>query len=87
MVCERLEVLDDGREMELVARATETSETHALETVVGLEMGEAHFDPLSLIAGFFELGRTLEGARIVASVFVYVARHFARRDVRTALRL
>src|SRR4029079_11401526 len=73
--------------MELVARPAETSKTHALETVVGLEMGKAHLDPLSLITGFFELGRALERACIVASVFVYVACHFAHRHVWTALRL
>lgn len=73
--------------MEFVARAAETSETHALEAVVGLEVGKAHLDPFSLITGFFELGRVLERARIVASIFVYVACHFAHRHVRTALRL
>src|SRR5688572_21833087 len=73
--------------MEFVAGAAETSETHALETVVGLEVGKAHLDSFSLITGFFELGRVLERARIVASIFVYVACYFAHRHVRTALRL
>ena len=59
MVCERLEVLDDGREMELVARATETSETHALETVVGLEVGKTHLDPFSLVARLSNSGVSL----------------------------
>ena len=70
MVCERLEVLNDGGEMEFVARAAETPETHALETVVGLEVGKAHLDPFSLITGFVELGRALERAYIIASVRV-----------------
>ena len=87
MVGERLEILNDGSEMELVARPAETSKTHALETVVGLEMGKAHLDPLSLITGFFELGRVLERARIVASSFGYVSCYFAHRHVWTALRL
>jgi hypothetical protein len=34
------EVLDDGREVELVARAGEASQMHAFETVVGLELGK-----------------------------------------------
>jgi hypothetical protein len=41
VVRERLEILHGGRKVELVARAGEASQTHALETVVGLEMGKA----------------------------------------------
>jgi hypothetical protein len=36
MVCERLQVLHDRGEVELVARAGETSQPHALEAMVGL---------------------------------------------------
>ena len=86
-VGEGLEVLHDSGEVELVARAGETSETHALETVVGLEMGKAHLNPFSFIAGFFELGCAVERACIVASVFVCVACHPAHGHVRTTLRL
>ena len=60
MGCESLEVLDDGREVELIARATETSEAHAFETVVGLEVGKTHLDPFSLVARVIELGCIFE---------------------------
>jgi hypothetical protein len=50
VVCERFEVLHDGREMELVACAGEASQAHAFEAVVGLQVREAHFDSLPLIA-------------------------------------
>ena len=53
-VGECLEVLHDGREMEFITRAGETSETHALETVMGLEVGKAHLDSLPLVARFLE---------------------------------
>ena len=46
----RLEVLHDGREVELVARAGEAAQTHALEAMVGLQVGKAHLDFLALIA-------------------------------------
>jgi hypothetical protein len=36
VVRERLEVLRDGCEMELVARAGEAAEAHTLETMMGL---------------------------------------------------
>ena len=79
MIGEGLEVLHDSGEMELVARAAETSETHALKAMMGLEVCKAHLDPFSLSAGFFELGCPLERARIIASVFVYVTRDLAPR--------
>jgi hypothetical protein len=37
MVRERFEVLHGGREVELVARAGEVAQTHALEAMVGLQ--------------------------------------------------
>jgi hypothetical protein len=37
VVCERLEILHDGRKAELVTGAGETSKTHALEAMVDLE--------------------------------------------------
>ena len=49
-VCEGLQVLYDGRKVELVAGAGETSQAHALEPMVGLEMRESHFDSFPLIA-------------------------------------
>ena len=47
---ERLEVLHDGSEMELVARTGEAPKPHALEAMVGLQMRKPHLDPLSLIS-------------------------------------
>jgi hypothetical protein len=42
LVSERLEILHDGREVELVARAGEPSQTHALKAMVNLQVREAH---------------------------------------------
>ena len=47
--------MDDGGEVELVACARETPQAHAVEAVVGLEVGKAHLDFLALIARFVEL--------------------------------
>ena len=50
MVRQRLEVLHDGGEMELVACAGEASQPHPLEAVMGLQVRKAHLDALSLVA-------------------------------------
>jgi hypothetical protein len=55
MFCERLEVLGDGRKMELVARASESPQPHALEAMVDLEVRKPHLHFLSRIARFFKL--------------------------------
>ena len=47
---QRLKVLNDGREMELVARAGKPSQPQPFEAMMGFEMCEAHLDPLSLVA-------------------------------------
>jgi hypothetical protein len=47
---EGLEILRDSGEMELVAGAGESAQSHAFEAMVRLEMREAHFDPLALVA-------------------------------------
>ena len=47
---QRLEVLHYGREMELVAGTRETAQSQPLEAMVGLQVCEAHLDPLALIA-------------------------------------
>jgi hypothetical protein len=49
VVCECLEILHDGRKVELVAGAGETPKTHALEAMVDLEVCEAHLHFLALI--------------------------------------
>lgn len=43
-------VLHGGGEMELVAGTGEAAKPHALEAVVGLQVPEAHLDPLALVA-------------------------------------
>ena len=49
MVGEGLEVLHDSCEVELVARAGEPPEAHAIEAMMGLQVSEPHLDPLALI--------------------------------------
>jgi hypothetical protein len=48
------QVLYDGREMKFVTRAGEISESHAFETVVGLEMSKVHLNALAFIPRFEE---------------------------------
>lgn len=75
---ERFQVLHDCGEVELIAGARETAKAHALEAVVGLEVGEPHLDPLSLISRSGErLGLHLPPCDI-ASIFVKIAWDFAR---------
>ena len=50
MPCQRLQVLHDGCEVELVARTGEPPQAHALELMVGLEVCKAHLDLLALVA-------------------------------------
>jgi hypothetical protein len=78
MVRECFEVLHDGGDMELVARAGEASQTNALEAIVGFQVRDAHLDPLPLIAGLLECWRTHERPRLVTGLFVHAARHLAR---------
>ena len=87
MAGERLEVLHDGCEVELVARAGETPQPHALEAMMGLEVRKSHLDLLALIARLFELRRTHEAASMIAGILMDVACDLARGRVRTALRL
>ena len=79
--------MHDGGEVELVARAAEAPQAHAFEAMVGLQVGEAHFDSLPLIAGSLVLRRFHESTRDVASLFVDVPGYFAPGDVRTTPRL
>ncbi len=55
MVRKCLEVLDDRSEVELVARAGETSQTHSLEAMMDLQMRKAHLYFLARIARLFKL--------------------------------
>jgi hypothetical protein len=59
VVRECLEILDDGCEVELVARAGKAPQTHALEAMMDLQVRKAHLDFLALIARLSELRRVL----------------------------
>ena len=87
MVCQRFEVLHDGREMELVACTGEAAQAHSLEAVMGLQVRKAHLDLFALIARFFERRRSIERTRMIAGGLVDVARDYALWRVRAALGL
>jgi hypothetical protein len=53
----RFEVLHDGGEMEFVTRAGKSSEPHALEAVVNLQVREAHLDTLSFVSRYARVNR------------------------------
>ena len=87
MAGERLEVLHDGGEVELIACPAETPQAHTLEAVMGFEVRKSHLDLLALVARLFELRRTHEAAGMIAGILMDVACDLARGRVRTALRL
>ena len=47
---QRLKVLHDGGEVELVACAGKSSEPHAFEAMMNFEMCKPHLDALALVA-------------------------------------
>ena len=83
---ERLEVLDDGGEMELVTRTRKPPKPHALEAMVGLQMREPHLDALSLVSRSGECLCLHLSPGDVAGVLVEVARDLARVGIGAALR-
>ena len=83
---ERLEVLHDGGEVELVASAGEAPKPHPLEAMVGLQMREAHLDPLSLVSRSGERLCLHLSPCDIAGVLVEVARDLARVGRGAALR-
>ena len=85
VVCERLEILGDGRKMELVARACEPPQPHALEAMVDLEVRKPHLHFLARIARLFKLRGSLEGAGMIACFFVDIARNLPERCTRASL--
>ena len=87
MVRKRFEILHDCRKVELIAGAGETSQSHALEAMMGLQVRKTHLDLLAIITRFFECGRTFKFPHMIANVFVYIARDYALRRVRAALGL
>ena len=66
MAGERLEVLHDGGEVELVACPGETPQAHTLEAVMGFEVRKSHLDLLAL-------RRTHEAAGMIAGILMDVA--------------
>lgn len=87
MVRQRLEVLHDGGEVELIARTGEAAQAHALETVMDLQVRKAHFDLLALVTGFGELRRPHQRTGVIAGFLIEIACDLARRRLRTTLRL
>ena len=88
MFCEGLKVLHDGGKVELVARPTEASQTQALEAMVGLQVGEAHFHSFPLIAEPLVLRRIDEGTgTVTGSSLTSRAGYFAPRDAWATLHL
>jgi hypothetical protein len=85
VVCERLEVLGDGRKMELVARASEPPLPHAVEAMVDLEVRKPHLHFLARIARLFKLRGSLEGTGMIACFFVDIARNLPERCARASL--
>ena len=73
MARQRFKILHDGGEVELIACAREAAQTHAFETVVGLQVRKAHFDLLALVAGFSELGRPHQRAGKIAGFLIEIA--------------
>jgi hypothetical protein len=70
--------------MELVAGARKAPEPQALEAVMRLQVGEAHLDPLPLIARFQERLCLHFAASDVAGSLINVAHDPARRRVGAA---
>ena len=77
MFREGLEVLRGGDEMAFVSCTGDAPQAHALEAMVGLEVGKAHLDLLALIARFVELRGSHQGASVVAGILIKVTRDFA----------
>ena len=87
MVRERFEILHDCRKVEFITGAEETSQSHALEAMMGLQVRKTHLDLLAIVSRFVERRCTFKRPHMIASVFVYIARDYALRRVRAALGL
>ena len=87
MVRERFEILHDRRKVELIAGAGETSQSHALEAMMGLQVRKTHLDLLAVVSRFLECRCSFQRTHMIAGVFVYIAWDYALRRVRAALGL
>jgi len=70
---QRLEVLHNGGEQELIACARKTAQPHALEPVVNLQVGKAHLDAFALVARLDERLGPHQPACHVAGIFTNIA--------------
>ena len=86
-VCKRLEVLHDCREVELVASTAEASQSHALETMMRLQVGKTHLYFLAIVTRFVERCGAVKCTGLIASIFIDVARDIALWGFWTALGL
>ena len=73
--------------MKLVACAGETSEPHAFETVVGLEMSKAHLNALAFIPRFEKALCPHEPSRHITGIFVNITGYLSGSHIRTASHL
>ena len=87
MVRYLVQVLDRSRELELITRTCEPSQSHPLEVMMNLEVRKPHLDLLELIARFLKLRGPHERPRMIAGVLVDIARDYALWSVRATLRL
>jgi hypothetical protein len=70
---ECLKVLHGGGEKELITGAGKTSQPHAFEAVVNLQVGKAHLDAFALVARLEERLCPHQPARHVAGIFMNIA--------------
>jgi len=68
VVGQRFEVLHDGGEMELVARAGEAAQPHSLEAVMSLQVCKANLNLFALVARFLECRCSIERTALSAVV-------------------
>ena len=68
-----LEVLHCSGENELIASAGKTAQSHTLEAVVNLQVGKAHLDAFTLVAGLKECFCPRQPACHVAGIFMDIA--------------
>lgn len=73
--------------MELVTRAGQSSKSHALKSVVDLEVSKTHLDALTFVSGFEEALCPHKPTCHIPGVFLQITRDMARGRVGTALHL
>ena len=73
--------------MELVAGAGETSQPHAFEPVVDLEMSKAHLNAFAFIPRFEKALGPHQPSRRIAGIFVDITGYLSGSHIRTASHL